>query len=59
MSMTVKTHPKAGPGAERTVKLYYPNISIYDHESDVSEIAHRLLETGGFILKRPGAARND
>lgn len=58
VAMTVKITPTNGLGSERTVKLQYPNISVYDHESD-AEIAHQLLETQGFILKRPGAAQHD
>jgi hypothetical protein len=55
VSMAVKITPDNDLGIERTVKLHYPNVSVYDHESD-AEIAHQLLEANGFILKRPGAA---
>jgi len=52
--MGVKLTPKGGLGGERTVKLYAPNVSVYDHESD-AEFAHQFLVTQGFILPRNGA----
>ncbi len=52
--MGVKLTPKGGLGKERNVRLYAPNISIYDHESD-AEIAHRFLVSQEFILPRNGA----
>jgi hypothetical protein len=54
--MGVKLTPTGGLGGERNVRLYAPNISVYDHESD-AEIAHRFLVTQGFILPRSGAGQ--
>ncbi|MFW6106954.1 MAG: hypothetical protein ACOC8H_02215 [bacterium] len=51
--MGVKLTATGGLGGERTVKLYAPNISVYDHESD-AELAHDFLVTQGFILPRNG-----
>jgi hypothetical protein len=53
VSMAVRITPSGGLGGERMVKLHYPNVSIYYHESD-AEIAHKLLEAQGFILDRGG-----
>ena len=53
--MGVKLTPAGGLGHERNVKLYSPNVSVYDHESD-AEIAHRFLVEQDFILPRPGAS---
>jgi len=53
--MGVKLTPSGGLGHERNVKLYAPNVSVYDHESD-AEIAHRFLVKQDFILPRPGAS---
>lgn len=51
--MGVKLTPANSLGGERNVRLYAPNISIYDHESD-AEIAHRFLAAQGFIIPRNG-----
>ena len=51
--MGVKLTPQDGPGKERNVRLYAPNISVYDHESD-AEIAHQFLVNQGFIVSRNG-----
>jgi len=51
--MGLKLTPAGGLGKERTVKLYAPNVSVYDHESD-AEIAHQFLVHQGFILPRNG-----
>lgn len=49
--MGVKLTPSSELGGERNVKLYAPNISVYDHERD-AEIAHRFLAEKGFIIAR-------
>ena len=54
--MGVKLTPKGGLGGERTVRLYAPNVSVYDHESD-AEFAHQFLVSQGFILPRNGAGQ--
>lgn len=54
--MGVKLTPTGGLGGERTVKLYAPNISVYDHESD-AELAHDFLVTQEFIVPRNGAGQ--
>jgi len=54
--MGVKLTPAGGLGRERNVRLYAPNISVYDHESD-AEIAHRFLVGQGFIIERNGAGQ--
>jgi len=54
--MGVKLTPEGGLGSERNVRLYAPNISVYDHESD-AEIAHQFLVSQGFILPRNGAGQ--
>ena len=51
--MGVKLTPTGGLSRERNVKLYSPNVSVYDHESD-AEIAHQFLVSQGFILQRNG-----
>lgn len=56
--MGVKLTPKGGLGGrERNVKLYAPNVSVYDHESD-AEIAHQFLVSQGFIIDRNGAGHS-
>lgn len=49
--MGVKLLPEDELAGERNVKLYSPNISVYDHEAD-AEIAHRFLVDQEFILPR-------
>lgn len=49
--MGVKLTPSTEMGGERNVKLYAPNISVYDHERD-AELAHRFLTEKGFIIAR-------
>ena len=49
--MGVKFMPDRDLGGERTVKVYAPNVSIFDHESDAL-LAHRFLTEQGFILPR-------
>jgi len=49
--MGVKLTPSNELGGERNVKLYAPNISVYDHERD-AELAHRFLAEKGFIIAR-------
>lgn len=51
--MGVKLTPSNELGGERNVKLYAPNISVYDHERD-AELAHRFLAEKGFIIARQG-----
>jgi len=51
--MGVKLTPSNELGGERNVKLYAPNISVYDHERD-AELAHRFLAEQGFIIARQG-----
>lgn len=51
--MGVKLTPSSQLGGERNVKLYSPNISVYDHERD-AELAHRFLAEKGFIIARRG-----
>lgn len=38
-------------GGQRNLKLYEPNISVYDHERD-AELAHAFLNRKGFIVNR-------
>lgn len=52
--MEVQLTPSNGLGHERGVRIYSPNISVYDHEAD-AEIAHSFLQKKGFILPRNGA----
>lgn len=54
--MEVKLTPKGSMGGERSVKLYSPNISVYDHEAD-AELAHAFLVAQGFIIPRNGHGR--
>jgi len=54
--MGVKLLPTGSLGSERMVKLYAPNISVYDHESD-AQIAHEFFATNGFIAPRNGEGR--
>jgi len=49
--MGVKLTPSSELGGERNVKLYAPNVSVYDHERD-AELAHRFLAEKGFIIPR-------
>jgi hypothetical protein len=49
--MEVKLTPSNELGGERSVRLYAPNISVYDHERD-AELAHRFLVEKGFIIPR-------
>ena len=49
--MGVKLTPSNELGGERNVKLYAPNISVYDHERD-AELAHSFLAEKGFIITR-------
>lgn len=59
--MGVKLTPDNDIEGERTVKLYWPNVSVYDHERD-AELAHRFLAEQGFILPRnngEGGTAND
>jgi len=51
--MEVKLTPSNALGRERGVRIYSPNISVYDHEAD-AEIAHEFLKKQGFILPRNG-----
>lgn len=51
--MGVKLTPEDSLGGERNVRLYAPNISVYDHEAD-AEIAHQFLAMQGFIIPRNG-----
>jgi hypothetical protein len=51
--MGLKLMPKGGLGGERTIRLYAPNVSVYDHEAD-AEIAHKFLVKQGFIIPRNG-----
>lgn len=56
--MGVKLTPSNSLGGERNVKLYAPNVSVYDHERD-AELAHRFLAEQGFIIARQRKGGND
>ncbi len=49
--MGVKLTPSNELGGERNVKLYSPNVSVYDHERD-ADVAHQFLALKGFIIAR-------
>lgn len=49
--MGVKLTPESALGGERNVKLYAPNVSVYDHERD-ADVAHQFLAMKGFIIAR-------
>ncbi|MCC6581535.1 MAG: hypothetical protein IT440_13955 [Phycisphaeraceae bacterium] len=49
--MGVTLTPDSALGGDRNVKLYAPNVSVYDHERD-ADVAHRFLAQKGFILTR-------
>ena len=51
--MGVKLMPDSALGGERNVKLYSPNVSVYDHERD-ADLAHQFLALKGFIIARNG-----
>ncbi|MFA7235757.1 MAG: hypothetical protein WC058_02745 [Phycisphaeraceae bacterium] len=55
--MGVKLRPDREVGGERNVKLYSPNISVYDHEAD-AEMAHQFLTECGFIIPRQGLGKD-
>lgn len=55
--MGVKLTPRRSLGGERMVRLYAPNVSVYDHEAD-AEIAHEFLVRQGFIISRNGATQS-
>lgn len=48
LSMNVRLVLDGELGVERNVKLYYPNVSVYDHESD-ADVARQFLGEQGFI----------
>lgn len=49
--MGVKLTPSDELGGERDVRLYWPNVSVYDHERD-ADVAHQFLALKGFIIAR-------
>lgn len=58
VSMGVKLTPDTALGGERNVKLYAPNVSVYDHERD-ADVAHQFLAEKGFIISRNGNGERD